>query len=464
MTTSNSNKTRINQDLLHSDLQAAAVIESEQDQHRFRLLSELIPQQIWTARPDGNLDYVNQRVLDFFGRTPEQVLGLEWLHLIHPEDLPECTECWQHSLATGDPYEVEFRLQLPDKDYRWHLARAVARRNQQGQIIGWYGTNTDIHDRKQTEQALRESEERFRNLIETSSDWVWEVDHNGVYTYASPKSREIFGLEPAEILGKTPFDLMPEDEAQRVAEVFGPIAAAREPLRNLENTNRHRDGSLVVLETSGTPFFGADGTFRGYRGIDRDITDRKQAEKARRKSDQRYESILDSLNDIVWSISAVNFDTLYLNPAAERIYGYPRSRFFEDAGLWFRMIHPEDREKVQQFAGAVRANGSQELEYRIMRADGEVRWLSDRARATYDPEGNPIRLDGVVSDITDRKQAEAALQQANNELEHRVQQRTAELTTANAALQAEIAERRQVQSALQESQRRLASLINVSYG
>lgn len=255
MTTSNSNKTRINQDLLHSDLQAAAVIESEQDQHRFRLLSELIPQQIWTARPDGNLDYVNQRVLDFFGRTPEQVLGLEWLHLIHPEDLPECTECWQHSLATGDPYEVEFRLQLPDKDYRWHLARAVARRNQQGQIIGWYGTNTDIHDRKQTEQALRESEERFRNLIETSSDWVWEVDHNGVYTYASPKSREIFGLEPAEILGKTPFDLMPEDEAQRVAEVFGPIAAAREPLRNLENTNRHRDGSLVVLETSGTPFF-----------------------------------------------------------------------------------------------------------------------------------------------------------------------------------------------------------------
>ena len=136
----------------------------------------------------------------------------------------------------------------------------------------------EITERKQAEEALRESENRFRSLVETTSDWVWEVDENGVYTYVSPKISDILGYKPEKVLGMTPLDLMTPEEARRVSNIFGTIAASREPFECLENINLHKDGHPVVLETSGVPIFDSDKTFRGYRGIDRDITDRKQTE------------------------------------------------------------------------------------------------------------------------------------------------------------------------------------------
>jgi PAS domain S-box-containing protein len=137
---------------------------------------------------------------------------------------------------------------------------------------------------KENEETLRKSRERFRSLVETTSDWIWEVDENAVYTYVSPKIRDILGYEPEEILGKTPFDLMPSAEAKRLADIFSSIATSEKPFRELENTNIHKDGRLIVLETSGVPIIDMDGKFCGYRGIDRDITDRKQAENQLRIS------------------------------------------------------------------------------------------------------------------------------------------------------------------------------------
>jgi len=139
--------------------------------------------------------------------------------------------------------------------------------------------------------ALRESEERYRTLVETVSDWVWEVDENVVYTFVSPKIRDLLGYEPGEILGKTPFDLMPPDEALRVKEIFIPLAARREPFPAIENANLHKDGHLVVLETSGAPFFDADGTFRGYRGVDREIGARKRAEETIRRNEEHLHQV-----------------------------------------------------------------------------------------------------------------------------------------------------------------------------
>ncbi|HLO10235.1 MAG TPA: PAS domain S-box protein, partial [Desulfobacteria bacterium] len=143
----------------------------------------------------------------------------------------------------------------------------------------------------EAEAALRESEERYRTLVETVSDCVWEVDENVVYTFVSPRVRDLLGYEPGEILGKTPFDLMPPDEALRVREIFGPCAARREPLTSIENTNIHRDGHPVVLETSGVPFFDTNGTFLGYRGVDREIGARKRAEKAIRRSEEHLQQV-----------------------------------------------------------------------------------------------------------------------------------------------------------------------------
>ncbi|NVL90193.1 MAG: PAS domain S-box protein, partial [Desulfobacterales bacterium] len=137
--------------------------------------------------------------------------------------------------------------------------------------------------------ALQKSKERFRSLTESTSDWVWEVDVNGAYTYASPKVKDLLGYGPDEVIGKTPFDLMPADEAKRAAGLFRDILESREPFAELEKTSLYKDGSQVVLESSGVPILDEAGNLLGYRGIDRDITKRKKAEQELQKASYELE-------------------------------------------------------------------------------------------------------------------------------------------------------------------------------
>jgi len=129
----------------------AALIESEA---RYRSLGEGIMHQVWTAQPDGKLDYVNGRALDYFGRTAEEILGESWQTVVHREDLPESVKRWTHSLESGIDYDMEFRLRRHDGEYCWHKARATAGLDADGNIVNWYGTNTDINDKKIAEAKL----------------------------------------------------------------------------------------------------------------------------------------------------------------------------------------------------------------------------------------------------------------------------------------------------------------------
>lgn len=138
-------------------------------------------------------------------------------------------------------------------------------------------------ERNRAEQELRRSEQKFRSLIETTSDWVWEVDKNGIYTYSSPKVKDLLGYKPDEIIGKRHTDFMSQDESDRISGLFRDIVASGKPFSRMENINFHKDGKQVVIETSGVPILDENGELLGYRGIDRDITERKKEEEKRRK-------------------------------------------------------------------------------------------------------------------------------------------------------------------------------------
>ncbi len=136
-----------------------------------------------------------------------------------------------------------------------------------------------IRARKAAEHALRESEAKFRTLVETTSDWIWEIDEHGIYTYCSPQVYDLLGYTAEEVIGKSPFDFMPPEEVARVREIFNAFVSDRKPFRLMENASVRKDGRVIWLETGGVPIFDGQGILRGYRGIDRDITERKQAER-----------------------------------------------------------------------------------------------------------------------------------------------------------------------------------------
>ena len=234
---------------------------------------------------DTKLRYlvVNETLARVNGRSVEEHIG-KTVREVLPAFAPVGEPVLERVLATGEPVlNVELSGETPAQPgvIRHWVASYFPIFDHGGKPVAIGGTVVEITKRKQLEQALQESEARFRSLVEATSDWIWEVDENIVYTYVSPHVRTLLGYEPEEVLGKTPFDLMPPDEAKRVAEVFNYCRARCKPFSGLENVNRHKDGHLVVLETSGIPILGANGAFCGYRGIDRDITGRRQAEQLR---------------------------------------------------------------------------------------------------------------------------------------------------------------------------------------
>jgi PAS domain S-box-containing protein len=153
-------------------------------------------------------------------------------------------------------------------------------------ILGMF---RDMSEQRQAERQIRDIGERFRGLVETTVDWIWEVDDQGRYTYCSPRVRDLLGYAPEEVVGKTPFDLMSPQEAERVGQEFAAIMAAQRAFQGLINRNQHKDGHAVVLETSGVPIFDEAGKLIGYRGIDRDVTERFEREEALRIAKEEAE-------------------------------------------------------------------------------------------------------------------------------------------------------------------------------
>src|SRR5229473_2654847 len=244
--------------------------EIKKSEDRLRLVIDTIPTLVWRAGPDGVPDFLNQPALDYTGLSFDQI-ETGWPRAFHPDDKKGMLVKWSAIRASGMPGELVARLRRFDGEYRWFLFRAVPLRDEQGNIVKWYGSSTDIEDRKRAEEALRESELRFRDYAETASDWLWETGPDHRFISVSDQLNPL-GM-PTRRIGTKRGDLASdlEEEPEKWRRHMADLDAHK-PFRDFRYRATNWDGSEVYIATSGKPQFDPQGRFLGYRGVGSDIT------------------------------------------------------------------------------------------------------------------------------------------------------------------------------------------------
>lgn len=255
----------------------ALLRESEQ---RYRRLADSVPNQVWTARPDGQLDYVNARAIEYYGRTFDELIGLRWQDLIHPNDLATVLERWTRSVATGEDYEVEFRLRRADGLYHWHIGRARAERDPDGHVIKWFGSNTDVEDLRRVEAELRAREEQFRALADSLPQLAWMADRSGNIYWYNHRWYDYTGTTLDEVRGWGWRTLHHPDHVERVVARIQRAWDTGEPWEDYFPL-RGKDGRYRWFLSRAVPIRDATGQVDRWLGTNTDITELREAEAAR---------------------------------------------------------------------------------------------------------------------------------------------------------------------------------------
>lgn len=392
----------------------AALREGEQQLYMQNMALQSAANAVMITDREGRITWTNSAFTRLTGYTAAEALGQTPRLLKSGRHDQEFYQRLWETILSGQVWRGEMTNRRKDGSLFTEELTITPARDERGAISQFIGIQQDITERKRAEGALREGEEKFRNLVENTSDWVWEINERGVYTYCSPRIREILGYAPEEILGKTPFDLMPSEEAKRVAELFAPISGAREPFALLDNVNLHKDGHSVILETSATPILDSRGVFRGYRGIDRDITERKRAEEALREANETLRALVRASPLAIMALDpAGNVKTW--NPAAERIFGWSIE---EVLGRPLPIVPDEKQEEFLALRQRVLQGESYTgVEVRRKKRDGSPIEISISTAPLRDAHGEISGIMGVVADVTERKRMVEALIRRTRQLD-----------------------------------------------
>jgi PAS domain S-box-containing protein len=332
----------------------------------------VIPAYTWYAAPSGGLTFVNKRTADFLGLPKDHPLrfgmdiGAQWdahIPLLHPDDREESRKAWSTCLRTGEADEFSQRVRNAQGDYRWFLSRAEPLRASDGTLLQWVGVNLDIEELKCAEQALRESEAKFRDYAETASDWFWEIGPDYKFTLLTENA---FGSNSADRIGATWWDhaLDLETEPGKWPLVWATLDS-RKPFRDFVYCALGSNGSPMYVRASGKPVFDANGGFLGYRGTGTEVTAIMRAQEALRESEQRSRSAIDGIAGLI-AIMAPNGELETVNRQVVEYFG----RSLEWIKNWEinDAVHPEDLSHILElFKRSLVAGTAFQYELRLRR-------------------------------------------------------------------------------------------------
>jgi PAS domain S-box-containing protein len=273
-----------------------ALIEIKDSENRLRTIIDTIPALAWSARPDGSAEFFNRRWLDYAGLSAEEASDWGWTVALHSEDRDRLMDYWRQLLASGEAGESEARLRRFDGEYRWFLFRAGPLRNDSGKIVQWYGTNTDVEERKRAEEALRSNEQSLRLIVDTIPGLVSTVNAAGEVELINRQLLEYFGKATEELKNWATSDTIHPDDLPRMIDAWRRAFEGGQPL-DLEIRSRRVDGVYRWFNLRSRPQRDAEGRIVRWFSLGTDIDERKRAEDELEKAFDEIKRLKDSLHD-----------------------------------------------------------------------------------------------------------------------------------------------------------------------
>jgi PAS domain S-box-containing protein len=384
---------------------------------RYRSLVEQIPAITYIEEPGtGRTLYISPQLETVLGYERTEIKRELFWATIHPEDRDRIHAEDERTNATGESYRVEYRQRAKNGRWVWIRDEALLVHDERGHPLYWQGVRFDITAQKETEQQVREAEEKYRTLIETvpAVTYIDTVLEPVRAIYVSPQIHAMLGFTPEEWVGDPDLwwnhldpAFLPATRELVTQHASGAPFDAEYRFRAKDGTWRWiRDQALVVTDDDGTPRFS--------QGVMTDITDQKVAEEQLRDAEQRFRAIVEHIPAVVY-VDPLEWpsETLYVSPELERMLGIDAEEWASDVDSWEHAIHPEDRDTVvREYLEFLERRGQWIHEYRFVARDGRVVWVRDEASILLDEGGRPAFVQGVWFDITERKLAEDALRES----------------------------------------------------
>jgi len=373
-----------------------------QGERRFRQFADALPQPIWTARPDGRVDFFNRAFRNRFGAGTADPQSWLWSAILPAEEGPRWAENWRHSVAQGEQHSDAHRLRTADGEERWHLVTAAPVRDESGAILRWYGTAIDDHDRKRAEEETRRLAHRLDSVLNAIQEAFYTVDRDWHVTFMNDQAEQMLGKARADLIGRRLWDVFPAAVGSRPHREYRRALAEKVPVHF-----EYRSEVLGLwLDVSAYPL--EDGLAVHLR----DVSDRHAAIQTLRQSEARFRAAAQATSHVVWDLDLAS-GRIWWSSEAARVFGYAPAEMGADLEAWRSRIHPEDRERVD--ASSRRAVEQRHPywseKYRFLHKDGSILEVEDRGYLILDAAGVPVQFVGGLSDITDRERILAQLAQ-----------------------------------------------------
>ena len=385
---------------------------------KFKQLYEKAPVPYHTLSENGEIISVNEKWCQILGYTNDEVIGKSIFDFIVADERESAKSSFRKKIKEKNKYSEanERKFITRDGGKRIFVIRDFFSYDKKDNLDSINTIMIDITKQKKIDDELKSSKMRFQDLALCSADWIWEVDKDGIYTYTSGRVKDILGYNSEELIGKTPFELMPKNEACRIGEIFGEIASNKQNIVDLENWNLSKKGEMVCLLTNGIPLLNDDGELIGYRGVDKDITERKKAEEELKENRKHFQTLFNAMVDPVVIIDSKG-KFLEITDKVEEITGYKKEELLGKNFLKTKIVTGKSKRTllkslIKRMAGIKLVP----YEIEVLTKDGE-KIPHEVNAAKIDYMGKSADM-VVFRNISDRKKVEEEFQKLASVVKH----------------------------------------------